>query len=291
MRLILLPLLFLARLSTAASPVTVEFNPPPPFGYGVGSLIRHQAEIFVASPRWLDTAQLPTLGPVNDWLEIRAFKHEAHPENGGIRHHIQIDYQIFPSLAQATILEIPPLSLTALAPDGTQQAFALPAWSFTATPLIPPQWSDAQVKIRPLWRPKEIDLTLHWHRLIEISMALLLTALALFWRRGYFRQRKLPFARSLPVIRHAAERGEAEAALRAFHQALNETAGQALFAPQLADFLNRRPEFLPIQQDLQKFFSQSQHFFYNPQPTAPQWLAKLERLCRACARAERRCRK
>lgn len=291
MRLILFWLVLFACIpSQTAPPVTVEFKTPPPFGYGVGSVIRHQVELFVPTPWQLDIAQLPTKGQLNRWLEIRDFAYEQRRENGGIRYRLRIDYQIFPSLQQALALEIPSVSLSLTTSTGKRQAVSIPAWSFTTNPLIPAQWSDAQVEVRPLWQPQAIDLFPHWQRLAAISAGLLSVGLILSWRHYRLPSQRLPFARALPKIRRAVRKGETEAALRAFHQALNETAGQALFAGQLAEFLARKPAFAPLKQELQQFFEKSQRFFYRRQQTpATDWLIALERLCRACTKAERRC--
>lgn len=290
MRLILFWLALLACHSGQTAPsVAVAWQTPPPFGYGVGSVIRHQAELFVPAPWQLDIAQLPTPGQLNHWLEIRDIAYEQRQEKGGVRYQLWIDYQIFPALQQASVLEIPSLPVT-LITSGKQQSVFLPAWSFTANPLIPPQWSNAQVEIRPLWQPQAVDLTPHWQRLSGIGVGLLLVGLTLAWR--YLPHQQRPFARALPKIRRAVRTGQVETAFLAFHQALNETLGQALFAEQLAEFLHHRPAFAPLQDALRQFFDISQKFFYScQQDLDPAWLIELERLCRACIKAERRCRK
>lgn len=293
MRLILLWLVLFACLpSQAEPPVTVKFTTPPPFGYSVGSIIHHQIELFVPTPWQLDIAQLPTQGQLNRWLEIRDFAYAQWRENGGIRYRLRIDYQIFPSLQQALVLEIPSVSLPLTTPTGKRQVVSIPPWSFATNPLIPAQWSDAQVKVRPLWQPQAIDLSPHWQRLAEISAGLLAVGLILTWRHYRLPLQRLPFARALPKIRQAVRKRETEAAFLAFHQALNETAGQALFAGQLADFLARKPAFAPLKEEFQQFFEKSQQFFYRRQQTpATDWLIALERLCRACTKTERQCRK
>ncbi len=292
MRLILFWLALLAcNPGRTAPPVAVEWQTPPPFGYGVGSVIRHQVELFVSAPWQLDIAQLPAPGPLNRWLEIRDLAYAQWQESAGVRYQLRIDYQIFPSLHQASVLEIPSLPLTLITSTGKQQSVSIPAWSFTANPLIPPQWSDAQVEIRPLWQPQAVDLTPHWQRLLGIGAGLLLVGLTLAWRYR-IPWRKLPFAYALPKIRRAVRTGQVETAFLAFHQALNETAGQALFVQQLAEFLDHKPAFAPLQDALQQFFEHSQRLFYSRrQDLDPKWLIGLERLCYACAKAEKQCRK
>jgi mxaA protein len=273
----------------AVPPVAVEFTPPLPFGYSVGSVIRHQVQIFAPTPWQLDIAQLPAKGPLNEWLEIRDFAYERRREKGGIRYRLQIEYQIFPALQEATILEIPPLPLPFMT-SSDRQTVSLPAWSFTVNPLLPPKLSDAQVELRPLWQPQAIDLAPYWQRLAWIGGAWLSLGGLYAWRSYRFRQ--LPFAKALPKIRRAARVLDLEAAFLAFHQALNETAGQALFAAQLADFLTRRPEFAPLEAELRCFFERSKQLFYRrPTSFETDWLAELEKLCRDCTKAEKPCRK
>ncbi len=290
MRLIAFWLVFLAcTLVHAVPPVAVEFTPPLPFGYSVGSVIRHQVQIFTPMPWRLDVAQLPAKGSLNEWLEIRDFAYAERREKGGIRYSFQIEYQIFPSLKEAATLEIPPLLLPLISSD-QQETVSLPAWPFTVNPLIPPKLSDSQVELRPLWQPQAIELAPYWQRLAWIGSIWLSLGLFYAWRSYRFRQ--LPFAKALPKIRRAARALDNEAAFLAFHEALNESAGQALFADQLADFLTRRAEFAPLEAELRRFFERSKELFYRqPSSFKMDWLVELEELCRACTKAEKRCRK
>ncbi|WP_022948865.1 hypothetical protein [Methylohalobius crimeensis] len=291
MRLILLfcIALFAPTRLWAAPPIAVEMKTPPPFGYRVGSIITHQADLFVPAPWQLDIAQLPASGPIDDWLEIRALTHETHSQNAGIRYRLQIEYQIFPSIKNTASLEIPSFPLPLITPEGKREASALPAWKFTVNPLIPPKRIDTRAEIRPLWQPQPVDLAPYWRRLASIAVGLLLAGVAWAWYRRRLPWQRPPFTRALPQIRRAVRRQQMETALQIFHQALNATAQRALFPAQLADFLRRRPAFAPLKDDLERFFDTSQHFFFGHHSNLnPARLTELERLCRNCAKAETR---
>ncbi len=292
MRLILPLLLALLSLTAKPAPVaTIERQTPPPFGLGVGSVIHHRLELFAPLPWQLDTAQLPAPGPVNDWLEIRSLRLQTKKQSSGTRYLIDIDYQIFPSLKDTSLLEIPSLTLHFLSPaSGQSQIQELPAWPFTVTPLLPANASKADISIRPLWQPRPLALSMHQQRLSAITVGLLLVFSLLAWQRRWLPWQRSPFSRALPRIHQAIRRRQPEQAFRTFHQALNETAGHAVFGETLPRFIQQHPQFHSLESGLRQFFDSSQALFFGQQ-SPPDALAQIESLCKSCLKAEKKCRK
>lgn len=291
MRLIIATLSLFITLSCHADlPLTVERHTPPPFGFGVGSLIREQIDIHVMAPWQLDFNRLPGPGPVNDWLEIRSLRHATDSDSDGQWYRIEIEYQIFPVLKRPQSLEIPSLTLDFTAPDSSQhQHYRLPPWEFTATPFIMATAADTTHAIRPLWQPDTTPLTPYRLRLGAITGGLLSLVLILGWQRRWYPWQRAAFSRALPTIRRASRNRQPLVAYRAFHQAINETAGHAVFGESLGRFIAHHPPFISVRKELQTFFAHSQQLFFNDPDDVP--LEELVSLCEICIRLEKQCRK
>ncbi|HEB77302.1 MAG TPA: hypothetical protein ENI90_02100 [Methylothermaceae bacterium] len=268
--------------------LVVERTAPPPFGYTVGSLIKHQIEVFAPYPWRLEASRLPGSGFVSDWLEIYRLDWHQNSKAGGNHYTIEITYQIFPLLQSPTQLTIPELSLTFIDSKQQEYSYRLPPWDFAATPLIPNQLIDHSPQ--PLWQPRPKDLRPHWHRLGMLGGATLLALTLLAWHQRWLAWQRTPFRRALSKIKSAIGAEDPRGAFKAFHQALNETAGYALFPDRLNRFLRQHPGFMPLALELEQFFQASQKLFFQDQESS-EFLDRLENLCRACIRAEKQCRK
>ncbi len=286
MRLIFILLLSLPSLALPADPGPLaERTTPPPFGYTVGSLIRHRIDVFAPHPWRLETSRLPATGPLSNWLEIRKLSWRREEQADGSHYHIQITYQIFPALSEPEQLAIPELTLAFVHPRRPTLLRRLPPWTFAAAPLIPGRLADHLPQ--PLWRPAPRRLQPHWHRLGWLGGGILSTLLLLAWRQGRLPWKRSPFRRALAAIRTAADNRDAKSAALAFHRALNQTAGYAVFQDRLERFLRQHPAFRPLEAELTQFFQASrQLFFQGHEP--PAFLERLESLCRACIHAEKR---
>jgi len=285
MRLILILLLFLTSLPLPADPgPMVERTTPPAFGYTVGSLIRHRIDVFTPHPWRLETARLPAAGPLSDWLEIRKLTWRQEEQADGLHYSIQITYQIFPSLPEPGRLAVPELTLAFVHPQRPPLLRRLPPWTFTAAPLIPGKLADHLPQ--PLWQPGPRNLKRHWHRLGWLGGGILFTLTLLAWRQRWLPWQRTPFRRALAAIRTAMRDRDPQSAVLAFHRALNQTAGYALFQDRLERFLRQHPQFRPLEAELERFFRTSRKLFFQGHES-PEFLERLESLCRACIRAEK----
>ncbi len=283
MRLILILLLSLTSLPVPASPgPIVERTTPPAFGYTVGSLIRHRIDVFAPHPWRLDTGRLPTTGPLSDWLEIRKLTWRREARDDGLHYVIRITYQIFPSLPQPGELAIPELTLVFIHPQSPTLLRRLPPWPFAAAPLIPGRLADHLPQ--PLWQPDPRKL--QRHRLGWLGGGILLTLILLAWRQRWLPWQRTPFHHALANIRTAMRNRDPQSAVLAFHHALNQTAGYTLFQDRLAHFLRQHPQFRPLESELKQFFQASRKLFFQGRES-PEFLERLENLCRACIRAEK----
>ena len=291
MRLILVFFCLLALGSQASPVVMMERQTPLPFGLGVGSIVEHRIDIFAPSPLRLDPTQLPAPGPYNDWLEIRSLELKTMEAQEGTHYQLMIEFQIFPALKRSTELEIPSLPLYFLSTSGNGPLQdEIPAWRFTASPLIPENVDNSDVKIRALWQPIPLPLLPRLKKLAIIASGLLIVAAMLTWQQKWFPWQSSPFSRIRSRIHHAIEQKQPQQAFRLFHQALNETAGYAVFQENLPLFLRQHPHFASLEADLNRFFEDSLCLFFADR-LLPQSLPRLERLSKHCAQVEKGCRK
>lgn len=289
----LLGLLTLSVISgfAGAQPIEIEPITPPPFGYNVGSILKHDYT-FDLPPGWrLDSTSLPSPGPINPWLEIRELALQP-AKNDHRRLKLTLKYQIFPQLKEVASLTIPALPLIFSGPQNQHHRGELPSWSFTATPLIPPRTPDNQVELRPLWHPQPLNLANDWLKLAASLFTMFLLLVSLAWTQGRLPLTRTcrPFAKALRKIKQASRLGRPDLAAKAIHYAINETAQQVVFAQNLPDFIKHHPEFAQIEPRLRHFFDTSQDYFFSgtlSNISIP--LENLMELCKLCKKIEQKC--
>lgn len=205
-------------------PFPIELVTPPPFGYRVGSLVRQEVR-FHLPPGWrLEKGRLPQPGPVEEGIELRRIERRR----GGLL----LEYQLFLPLRERYRAELPAWTLFFLGPDGERHPYPIGAWSFSLSPLIPPDLADPEPG--PLHRPPPVDLKTPKRRFFLSGLLTLLLSLGLLLR-GWYRKRPLwGISRDL-------RRGELSLAFRKLHRLLSERAGFPLYRHNLERFLERFP--------------------------------------------------
>jgi mxaA protein len=105
-----------------------------------------------------------------------------------------------------------------------------------------------------------------------------------------WRRQVQPFETAWRQMRRLPEPASAahwRQALTALHQALDRSAGEALFAPGLEAFLARRPAYAPLRPELERFFELSRRTFFAPGGEAIPELGWLKALCSRARALER----
>lgn len=280
-----------ALANDAASVETVE---PRAFGYQVGDVLARRVIVHAAQGWRLDAASLPVAGRRGGALELRSVQTRQAADDGqaggGLRYDIDLQYQVFIAPPQVRTIEIAPLKIR-LENAQREQTLRIEAWPVTVAPLVP---VDAPARrglgdLQPDVNPPLIDTTAPRQRLTAYAVlaACLLAALAVLqfgppWRAA----RNRPFGRALRKLRRLPQdvpQVTWRAACQTMHDALNRTAGHALFERDLDAFVQAHPRFAPLRPDLVKFLHASRREFFDagaaPQERDGAWLTRLARRC------------
>lgn len=246
---------------------------PRAYGYSVGDVVQRRVQLQLP-PGWaLDLAALPRTRRPAQALELRSARVE-----GAL---LLLDYQVFLAPTEVRTLEMPPLLLRFTGPAAGGEAAAVKevrvdAWPLTVAPLVPVDVSPREGlgAMRPDVPAGPIDTAPRQRRLLGYALVLAALGLALahlhlglpWWGR-----RQRPFAQAWRRLRSwpdMASAGQARAAMKLVHGALNGSAGRVLFAGGVAEFVARQPRFAPLQPALAEFFARSQAEFFAAAPAA-----------------------
>jgi mxaA protein len=275
---------------------------PRAFGLLTGDKVRHQLHITVAKPYRLQRSSLPPSQWLNTWLELQHVRVAQAQQDRRTRYVITIDYQIFSTPRAVTFDVIPGFDLRFGAKDESFK-LAVPAWTFSISPLLKPEpevQAVAEIPLRADVPPPRVDAAQSVYGLevfgflsaVCAVLGLYLAGYGAFGRRG-----KAPFAKACRRLRALRRSDDDEGSLhqgfRVVHQAFNETAGQVVFAEHLERFFASRPSFASRRASVETFFTASRQLFFDeriPSRSAIVDMAGLESLCRQWRTAERRAR-
>ncbi len=267
---------------------------PRDFGYTIGDTIRHELSLTLADSHRLDERSIPEAARMNRWLDIVqvAVRDDARGERR--RYRVFVDYQIMNAPREVTRVTIPQLEFTALGYPNSIPVF-IPEWTFTVGPIVAPA-AAVNPTLRPDRKPLPVPV---WGGFVRVgaATAILLALLGHWLYRQIllprFRREHFPFTavlhelRSLPPAAHRTS--DYRRALRAFHAAVNATAGHAIFGNNLDDFLARHSEYIDLKNDLTTIYEQSRTVFFDDREVTDPGasLLKLIDVCTDCSRIER----
>jgi mxaA protein len=283
--------LALASVSFGAAPCanateTASVVEPRTFGHTIGDVLT-QRILLQAKGRDVGQVTLPSAGRVDVWLERRPARIETDSQG---RRWLVVDYQVTNAPRSLTRIALPALALK----TGAGDQLNVPEQPASIGPLIAeaglggagdamqPDRIAAPAALGPMRRGLAVSLAL---------LAATLLAWAGWWTwRNRWEASQLPFARAWRQLRlHAGEdtqTTQTDAAWRAMHRALDETAGYVVHARSLAALIEREPWLKPLQPQLERFYDESEARFFGAAHhggAAP----SLIPLCRALYRAER----
>lgn len=282
-----LPMLIVTATAAAPESLSARADEPRAFGYTVGDTVSRRIALHVPAGLTLDEASLPHAGTRGRALELQRVV--LHKSFTGTPDALQLDYQIFLAPREVRVIEMPPIELRF---DGAPRAQALriDAWPLTLAPLVPVEapTREGLGELRPDLEPPRVDTAAARTRLLieAAAILLLLGYLAnVYLVMPWSAQRRRPFGRAWQALRALPAQPEATLRRDAFerlHAALNETHGEVLFARGLDRFLAFNPRFVPLRDDLARFFAVSRvEFFAGGQDAADgHWLRAFCRRCR-----------
>jgi mxaA protein len=280
--------------ASAADVLRVEASEPRAYGWRVGDRVQREVSVFAPAGWELDAASLPKAGGRGQAIELRSVQLRSSAEDGGRRHELKLEYQVFLAPGKVRIIEIPPFRLRFAGPGRIEEPL-VEAWPVMVAPLTGPEISSRRGlgEMQPDHAPALIDTAPARSRLAGIGLmaTLLLSFLAVVhfgppWRVA----RSRPFGvawrqlRRLPAQPAASQWREA---LRQLHAAFNRSAGEVLFEGGMARFVAAQPAFAPLQADMARFLALSRQEFFGSGPRQDGDAAWLVDLCRRCHAAER----
>ncbi|HSW06975.1 hypothetical protein [Aquabacterium sp.] len=290
---LLMPAAGTARAADEVATVTVQ--EPRAFGHVVGDRVTRIVTVHVPAGSAFDESSLPQSARRGQALELRQVTQRSRWQLVGSRHELTLVYQVFLSPPEVRTLELPPLTLRVKGPSRIED-LRVDAWPLTVAPLAP---AEAPVReglgeLRPDAAPPLIDTGPARARLTAYFVLLLLAAgylghvyLGLPW----WARRRRPFTMAWRALRGLPESAFAERRQEMFkrvHEALNQTAGQVLFEPDIERFITAHPQFAGQRAELALFFQRSrEQFFAGAAAEATDHDAWLRRFCKACCDAER----
>ena len=272
----------------------IRIDTPREFGYTIGDKVRHEMHLSLREPHRLDTTTLPETGRLNRWLEISEAEANVEPRDQSVFYRIIVDYQIFNAPPQLTSVTIPQLEFLTTGGANPIPVF-IPEWTFTIAPITN---SDARhnLNLRPDRQPQPIPVIGRGIRLV-ISMFLLTVLLTYLayrrWLLPRFKRDRYPFSSALAELRKLqrldSEPENYRLGLKAFHAAMNATAGQVVFAGSLHDFFSANTKYAALEGELSALYARSQDvFFSNSKAMEPHTsLQELVDICRHCRALER----
>jgi len=272
---------------------------PRTFGYVVGDRIRREVRLTVHPDYRLDQASLPRPGRLDRWLEVAKPELRVESIEDGRRYHLVMIYQVFNAPLAPETITIPQQDLRILGATNALSTL-VPALRVTVVPVTSgvAAASLSGSSLQQDRTPSTIPVEARQDRLAVAGAVLLTLLLYLAWRRGltaFIARRNLPFTKAARELKrlHPASGKPAQyaAGLKIVHEAVNRTAGRAVFAHNLDAFLAAHPAYSDLRTDFDQLFAASGGvFFAGAAPDTPPrnaWPALLH-LCRRCSKIERR---
>ena len=283
--------------------VTVkEINPKRDAGYVVGDRLERTLEIEIKPPYELVKESLPIVGYEHRWkgqisgVELVSISHQEKSLKNSTSHTINLAYQVFTTgrVAKPSALRAEIIKLRNTKNKQIKQ-YRLPSFNFRISPLSVFGQVVLKDEISPFHPPLLLDSSQQITNMKLLAGVLALSLLGLLYILGmhtWLPRMGAPFARAYRDIRKlpATEQGLKQTVER-LHKALNQTAGTTLFSHTIANLTQSKAQFLPMQSDINHFFTLSNQVFFDANPvddekikSSKAWLLSFCRHMRDCER-------
>ena len=291
--------IFAGAATAQAQVKSVTLLTPRLFGYFVGDVLQGEVDVVVDQGVELVPASLPQPGSLNSWLELLDSRVEERSVDGGKLYRLHLSYQNFYPALDSRSLDVPGFALSFMS-GGQMVSAQVPPWSFLISPLrevLPAPRASGADYMQPNAGPPHIDLRrarLATFGFLAASLiAFTYLAHHLSWWPFAARARR-PFAEAARRIRGLVGQSRGDSAYReallTLHRAIDATAGHAVFAEDLPEFLDSAPAFSRLNDEFNLFFRSSRQVFFSDDvaaATAGFSPRELARFCDRLASAER----
>ena len=278
-----------------------EVNPKRNVGYTVGDIIERTIILDIKKPYQLLDTSLPIVGYERRYkgqlvgINLSDIRHEKEEFEDFNRHTLNLAYQVFTNKVVAKPAILPP-EIIKLQKGKEIVQYRIPSWQFAISPISVYGAVKIESDMSPLRGPLLLNSEANekYLKILVVILCLsLLGLLYIFGKHTWLPRMGGPFARAyrrIGKLRRHPDEHSLQAAVSQVHEALNRTAGQSVFNDTLDAFLAKKPAFVPIRDELVKFFGLSRQVFFEPQATheaGSEPLAWLQKFCRHCRDCER----
>ncbi len=278
-------------------------DPDHKAGYSVGDILTRRFVVSIKKPYVLIPESLPIIGYEKKYrgqplgINVSDMHHTEKDEGDKITHEIIVNYQVFTSSVVAKPGALPTEYLRLIDTDAKNKEivkFRIPSYEFVISPLS----IFGQVKVEDDMSGFSQPMLLNASR-EKIRLKILLTILGLsllgllyiLGKHAWLPRMGGPFSGTYRQIRKLPnDQAGLQTAVSKVHESLNASAGNSLFSDNLDAFLEQKPAFKVIKNEINQFFGLSRQVFFEPSAKHEagkepiQWLAQFCRRCRDCER-------
>lgn len=284
--------------------VTMQIEEPShKAGYTVGDILTRHMIISIKKPYKLIPESLPIVGYEKKYkgqplgIDLSDLKHSEKDDSDKVIHNLSLSYQVFTNsvVAKPGALPTEYIRLINTESKGKEVVkFRIPSYEFVISPLS----IFGQVKVEDdmsgFQGPMLLDASAerkHLKILLTILALSLLSLLYILGKHAWLPRMGGPFADAYRQIRKLPnDQASIQTAVSKVHKSLNASAGNSLFSDNLDAFLEKKPAFKAIKNEINQFFGLSRQVFFEPSAKHEagnepmQWLAQFCRRCRDCER-------
>ena len=268
---------------------------PRNFGYLIGDIVKRTIVLEIDHPHMLDQKQIPELGKINRWLELRKNNLKINKHKNFSRYELELEYQIFNSEPGHAEIFLPGFDLIVTTSERTlPMVFHDRSIRMMSVTEDDPSRSLEFLDLQPPISPQQVSESSSWLKLSFALFGICLSLLFLIYIYAvlpWVGKLHGPFAqavRKLRGLRKVADtKNDSHKALKHIHAAFNQTYGKVLLHDDLEIFFQKQPAFRKLRSELTDLFSHSRAVFFDEPKTSEWTINELLNICRQCRDIER----
>ncbi len=271
-------------------------------GYTVGDIIEREVTLTIKAPYKLIETSLPITGYEKRYkgqvigIELKSVSHTKKENKDSSTFNIKLAYQIFTNNVVAKNAALGPEYLNLINTKNSQDLvkYRIPSLDIAISPIA----IFGQVKIENNMSPLRGPLLLSnvkENKALKISIGFLaislLGLLYILGQRAWLPRMGGTFAKTYRALGKLPATPEGlKQAVSKIHVSLNSSANMSVFSNNVTLFIAQKPNFAPMADEIQLFFSLSRQVYFEPNSAhqvgnnPQQWLKSFARRCRDCER-------
>jgi mxaA protein len=268
----------------------------------MGDVIEREVTLDIKAPYKLIETSLPIPGYEKRYrgqvlgIELKAIAHTKDVHDAFERHHIKLTYQNFTKTVVAKNVALGPEYLNLIHTKNNKDIvkYRIPTFNVNISPLAIFGQVKVENNMSPFLEPLLMPDAQEKKWLNVALVVLIISLLGLLYILG--QHAWLPrmggnFAKAYRAIKKLPDTPEGlKSSISSVHQALNQTAGVAIFSDNIQTLLDQQPNFNAVKPELNQFFALSRQVYFEPNADhglgkhPVKWLLNFTRRCRDCER-------